>query len=64
MTKIMKKRNCNWRNCPIRFGFEIYFQGEKEEKHARKHLYPFIEKFFKAGNTVISRYYNTIKNKE
>jgi len=40
---------CYWRDCPIRLGFELYYQGEKDEGKARKSLLPLLMKFLKTG---------------
>ena len=49
---IEKYDKCNWRNCPIRFGFEIHHQGEEEEKDMRKSVLPLIKKYFKSGKRI------------
>ena len=42
-------KTCNWKDCYIRIGFEIFYTGEKEEKYARKHLLPHLKKLFDSG---------------
>jgi len=46
----MSKVKCRWKNCPIKIGFEIYFQNEEDETSAKKTLLPLIKKFFNSGN--------------
>lgn len=41
------------KKCPIRIGFEIYFQGEKEEKEMRKSLLPLLKKLYDSGSRVL-----------
>ena len=40
------------RSCPVHLGFETYFQGEEDEKKARKDLIPWIIKVFKHGLSI------------
>lgn len=48
------KRKCKFGcNCPIKLGFEAYFQGEDDEKKARKKLLPLIRKLLKIGNALL-----------
>ena len=54
--KKFKKSKCTWRKCPIRLGFELYFQGEDDEKEARKRLYPLIRKLYKMGKRLMQSY--------
>lgn len=45
-------KNCKWKECPIKLGFEIFFQAEDDEKWARKKILPLILKLFKLGTNI------------
>ena len=59
-----KKQKCSWKNCPIRFGFEMFYQGEDDEEKARKHILPTIREFFKSGSAVMRAYDKVVKPKK
>lgn len=45
----MNKGN-KFKDSTIKLGFEVYFQGEEDEKKARKELLPLIKKMWELGN--------------
>ena len=42
-------KQCKWKDCPVRYGFEVYYCGEEDEKWARKKILPLIKKLFNIG---------------
>lgn len=59
MNKTNKK--CTWKDCAVRIGFELFYQGEVGEDKARKNILPKLEAFFALGNNV-KEAINEVKN--
>ena len=49
----MEKKQKPPKQCPIMFGFEMYFQGEKDETRARKLILPLIKRLYDWGSGLV-----------